>query len=458
MSLRTFYRLIDSSSDIVVRCPLCFESMTFGHYYHQHALQEHFLKHRKECVFCMGLKSWPHGQKMKRENVQHVVECLKGFVARRKEDDRPPDYDLFEGVTCECKYFISMPHSLYDRRKDPTYVGFYESVFEKPDMWPRGLEFSEASGLGKDVHGILQRYQSQDMEWFHIMVKHDAFPIFCREMETIRDEFVLLPFWCLCDGLEGKVQHRHMILACEPGSSFKDIWKHKIRYDFPNKGLAKKCVKIRDAFHLARTIVYVSQPKAMCDGRIPENVEEGNHTSHFHINRPMHEHSIAFLCTRFPNGIERLLLEQNGRKNVVQWDIHAQRGPDKWRHLKWKVPIKVTGWKFIHCQVPFNGQEERYLTLHGDKKIYFTPGYSLQILKDEMYVLSPKQQNVMKQLKEIKEKVQMEQDNYWKTIVADLKMERDVFKNEFKLKENEWKSERDVLKSERDVQSRKKDV
>ncbi|GFT87607.1 hypothetical protein TNCV_774931 [Trichonephila clavipes] len=68
-----------------------------------------------------------------------------------------------------------------------------------------------------------------------------------------------------------------------------------------------------------------------------------------------------------------------------------------------------------------------------------------------MYVLSPKQQNVMKQLKEIKEKVQMEQDNYWKTIVAELKLERDVFKNEFKLKENEGKVERDVLKSERDT-------
>ncbi|GFV62627.1 hypothetical protein TNCV_2528521 [Trichonephila clavipes] len=89
MSLRTLYAYISSSKDVVVRCPLCFESMTFGHYYHQHALQEHFLKHRKECVFCMGLKSWPHGQRMKRENVKHVVECLKGFVARRKEDDRP---------------------------------------------------------------------------------------------------------------------------------------------------------------------------------------------------------------------------------------------------------------------------------------------------------------------------------------------------------------------------------
>ncbi|GFW25986.1 uncharacterized protein TNCV_3316581 [Trichonephila clavipes] len=289
------------------------------------------------------------------------------------------------------------------------------------------------------------------MEWFHIMVKHDAFPVFCREMEKIRDEFVLLPFWCLCDGMEDKIQHRHMILACEPESSFKDIWKHKIRYDFANKGRAKKCVKIRDAFHLARTIVYASQPKAMCDGRITEKVEGEKHTSHFHISRPMLAHSIAFLCTLFPNGIQRLLAEQNGSKNVVLWDIHAECVRDKWRNLKWVVPIKVTGWKFILCQIPFNGQEERYLTLHGDKKIYFTPGYSLQILKDRLYVLSPKQQNVMKQLKKIKEKVQMEQDNYWKTIVADLKMERDVFKNELKSKENEWKAERDVLKSETDT-------
>ncbi|GFX86579.1 uncharacterized protein TNCV_461991 [Trichonephila clavipes] len=151
-----------------------------------------------------------------------------------------------------------------------------------------------------------------------------------------------------------------MILASEQESSFKDIWKHKIRYDFRNKGRAKKCVKVRDAFLLARTIVYVSQPKAMCDAGIPENVE-GKRTSHFHINRPIHEHSIAFLCTLFSNGIQRLLSKQNGRKNVVLWDIHAQRGPDQWRNLKWVVPIKVTGWKFIHCQVPFKTAKKKHI-------------------------------------------------------------------------------------------------
>ncbi|GFX86580.1 hypothetical protein TNCV_462001 [Trichonephila clavipes] len=70
-----------------------------------------------------------------------------------------------------------------------------------------------------------------------------------------------------------------------------------------------------------------------------------------------------------------------------------------------------------------------------------------------MHVLSPKQQNVMKQLKDIKEKG--ERDNYWKTIVADLTTERDVFKNESK--ENEWKVKIDALKSERDTLKAERD-
>ncbi|GFS73058.1 hypothetical protein TNCV_3606491 [Trichonephila clavipes] len=54
-------------------------------------------------------------------------------------------------------------------------------------------------------------------------------------------------------------------------------------------------------------------------------------------------------------------------------------------------------------------------------------------------------------MKQFKEKVQMEQDNYWKRIVEDLKSERDIFKNDFQSKENEWKAERDAVKSERDI-------
>ncbi|GFU03167.1 hypothetical protein NPIL_478981 [Nephila pilipes] len=66
------------------------------------------------------------------------------------------------------------------------------------------MKFTEArvtERVGKDVYSILQRFTQGDLVWFHLMVKHDAFETFCKEMENIRDQFVLLPFWCLCDGL-----------------------------------------------------------------------------------------------------------------------------------------------------------------------------------------------------------------------------------------------------------------
>ncbi|GFT89549.1 hypothetical protein TNCV_5137571 [Trichonephila clavipes] len=60
----------------------------------------------------------------------------------------------------------------------------------------------------------------------------------------------------------------------------------------------------------------------------------------------------------------------------------------------------------------------------------------------------------MKQFKE----VQMEQENYWKDKVLDLKLERDMFKNDLQSKENEWKAERDALKSERDTFKAERDI
>ncbi|GFX82799.1 hypothetical protein TNCV_1699181 [Trichonephila clavipes] len=68
------------------------------------------------------------------------------------KDVYAPLHNLVKRVVWERTF---TPHSMYDRSKNPTYVGFYDSVFEKPDMWPRGLEFSEASGLGKDVYAPL---------------------------------------------------------------------------------------------------------------------------------------------------------------------------------------------------------------------------------------------------------------------------------------------------------------
>ncbi|GFT24480.1 uncharacterized protein TNCV_3252971 [Trichonephila clavipes] len=85
--------------------------------------------------------------------------------------------------------------------------------------------------------------------------------------------------------------------------------------------------------------------------------------SHFHINRPLHPHSIAFLCTLFPGGIEKLLWEQVGNKNVAKWKKTTRRRADAWGHFKWSVPIHVTGWKFLNCVIPYRYEETEEWTI-----------------------------------------------------------------------------------------------
>ncbi|GFW90537.1 uncharacterized protein TNCV_565751 [Trichonephila clavipes] len=168
---------------------------------------------------------------------QSCLSCLERFAKDAKDvwafsEKEEDEMEVEEEKVCECRHFQPMPREMYGRSK--VREGFYDSLFEKPDMWEEEMD----NGLGKDVWDIIQRYLKGDLFWFHIMVKH-IFNTFCKEMEAIRDQFVILPFWCLCDRLEtekGKIQHRHMILACEQESAFEQIWKGKIRYEsFPRR-------------------------------------------------------------------------------------------------------------------------------------------------------------------------------------------------------------------------------
>ncbi|GFU74671.1 uncharacterized protein TNCV_2648401 [Trichonephila clavipes] len=125
---------------------------------------------------------------------------------------------------------------------------------------------------------------------------------FVRRWKRFRINLSCYPFGaCAMDWGSVKIQHRHMILACEQESSFADVWKGKIRYEFPNSGRAKKCIKRKSAFHLVRTIMYVSQPKSSCDKDL-NNLKNPEQLSHFHINRPLHPHSIAFSVLYFQEG------------------------------------------------------------------------------------------------------------------------------------------------------------
>ncbi|GFT59655.1 hypothetical protein NPIL_132071 [Nephila pilipes] len=136
MSVKTLYRHLKLASDIPIRCPLCNEPMTVHHFYHHHALENHRLQSRKQCLFCKGEARWAYGEKNRPDNVKHVVECLKRFViiARDEspgmEDETEEEEEEEEEVTsaevCECKTFVSIPHQMLGRRKERMneYVGF----------------------------------------------------------------------------------------------------------------------------------------------------------------------------------------------------------------------------------------------------------------------------------------------------------------------------------------------
>ncbi|GFV77392.1 uncharacterized protein TNCV_3759221 [Trichonephila clavipes] len=317
-------------------------------------------------------------------------------------------------------------------------------------MWEEGVTFQ--NGLGKDVRGMVQRYLRQDLMWFHIMVKHDIFDTFRKEMEKIRDQCVILPFWCLCDVLvneKGKIQHLHMILACEPESSFEDVWKGKVWYEFPNSGRAKKCIKIKNAFHLVRTIMYVSQPKSSCDkDEIPDNLMDSVNLSHFHINRPLHPHNIAILCILFPGGKEKLLWVQLGNKNVSSWEKVAKRVPDPWYNVRGgEVPIHVTGWKFLNCVISLHprDEEEGYLHLYGNKKWHLKDHEcSFQQMRDEMYVLSRKQQNTMKETKKVKKEWAIDQK-----VILKAKLNERKAKNDLIRRKNDIENQRTRVENQR---------
>ncbi|GFX33191.1 uncharacterized protein TNCV_2353601 [Trichonephila clavipes] len=225
--------------------------------------------------------------------------------------------------------------------------------------------------------------------------------------------------------------------------------------------------------------MYVSQPKSSCD-KDPDNLMNLEQWSHFHINRPLHPHNIASLCTLFPGGIEKLLWEQVGNKNVSGWEKMIKRTSDEWGHFKWSVPIHVTGWKFLNCVIPFHPRYEETeewtplcLHLYGNKKLYLKEGNnggngSFQRIRDEMYVLSRKQQNIMNEIENVKQEWAMDQKVILKAKLNEMKAkndliqkEKDILKQEndvLKTKEQEWKTKENELNSKVQGMSRENKI
>ncbi|GFX34074.1 uncharacterized protein TNCV_4524151 [Trichonephila clavipes] len=203
--------------------------------------------------------------------------------------------------------------------------------------------------------------------------------------------------------------------------------------------------------------MYVSQPRSSCDkDDIPDNLMNLEQWSHFHINRPLHPHNIASLCTLFPGGIEKYCGSRWAIK-MSSWEKMIKRTSDEWGHFKWSVPIHVTGWKFLNCVIPFHPCYEETeewtplcLHLYGNKKLYLKEGNnggngSFQRIRDEQYVLSRKQQNIMNEIKNVKQEWAMDQK-----VILKAKL------NEMKAKNDLIQKEKDILKEKNDQIQRKR--
>ncbi|GFY51756.1 uncharacterized protein TNIN_370651 [Trichonephila inaurata madagascariensis] len=92
--------------------------MTVRHFYGKHASQKHNLDCRKQCLFCFGRKQWPHGQKNRPENVNHVMACLQRFVEDAKEESEIEEEETVEEEVCGCRDFQPVPRDMQGRRKD----------------------------------------------------------------------------------------------------------------------------------------------------------------------------------------------------------------------------------------------------------------------------------------------------------------------------------------------------
>ncbi|GFX29698.1 hypothetical protein TNCV_2750321 [Trichonephila clavipes] len=102
---------------------------------------------------CLILEHWPYGQKNGPENVNHVTACLQRFIEDAKiQEESEEEETVEEEEAGGCRDFQLVPREMQGRRKDrlSEYVGFYDSLFEKPRY---GRKESNFKGLGKRCVG-----------------------------------------------------------------------------------------------------------------------------------------------------------------------------------------------------------------------------------------------------------------------------------------------------------------
>ncbi|GFS88853.1 hypothetical protein NPIL_515441 [Nephila pilipes] len=93
--------------------------------------------------------------------------------------------------TSNVKTFKFEPFKMFGREKNTLFMvnKFYKPVFKTPQMWKyaNGVQFDVTLGLGFELLSIFRKFEINDLNWYHIMVKGDVFGKFVEEMEVFGD-------------------------------------------------------------------------------------------------------------------------------------------------------------------------------------------------------------------------------------------------------------------------------
>ncbi|GBN37275.1 hypothetical protein AVEN_217515-1, partial [Araneus ventricosus] len=316
----------------------------------------------------------------------------------------PPSEKEAESINvCEiCKTFDTSALKLSTFGREPVNAwkrsGFYDPIFRKPSWWsdPDAIPLNYDSGLGPDTADMFKRFK--EFQWYHVSVKAFAFPYFKNDLAPMEDHFAVLPYECLCDGLETQHEseqrhHRHMILAVKRNcvKRFQKIWSIKIRSPDHRNNRGKVLKKIRDAHHLAATIHYVGQRRSTCDGKHLNETCEGQ-CSHYWLNRPVYPHGILGMCTLYPGGLQEYVLVRNRSKLVLPWKDIAELNSQH----KYAVPISALNLPIQYCVVPVRHDLQPWAILEQSQEEYPFKLWMYETEKCLVFKLNPELQNLPK--------------------------------------------------------------
>lgn len=179
-----------------------------------------------------------------------------------------------------------------------------------------------------DICGIesmwLQMYVYGKYKWFHFSIRLLLWEKFVEIAENNCNMFLVLPYWCLCNGGKAdrlEYHHRHSIVYVrdEDEKAFRKLMDN-IKFENRKSSMLNSSGKrmyskflrpIRDAKHMMNTLRYISSSRSMCcemnggGGRLPyRGIQGEERRCHYYIGKHMNPHCLLGMALCIPDGFQ----------------------------------------------------------------------------------------------------------------------------------------------------------